>query len=122
MSVDRSIVCYDGQWQEMLAIAVDGILLWFVGIGSLFAWAIFTQVAHTKNHSHRCDGSSSSSSSVQIGIVGLIHPYKKCSTEPRFDVLGQWRHAARLDNDCAHTVPICDSLLHALEAHARQHH
>lgn len=40
LAIDRSITCYEDQWSEVLAVGIIGILLWVIGVGSVFTWAI----------------------------------------------------------------------------------
>jgi basic membrane protein A len=40
LSADRSILCYEGQWLDMLAIGIMAFLCWCVGFGGLFTYIV----------------------------------------------------------------------------------
>eukprot|EP00420_Gonyaulax_spinifera_P018252 CAMPEP_0197897074 /NCGR_PEP_ID=MMETSP1439-20131203/41586_1 /TAXON_ID=66791 /ORGANISM="Gonyaulax spinifera, Strain CCMP409" /LENGTH=1155 /DNA_ID=CAMNT_0043517679 /DNA_START=115 /DNA_END=3582 /DNA_ORIENTATION=+ len=37
---DRSMVCYEGSWNDMLGIGLVGVICWILGFGALFIWAV----------------------------------------------------------------------------------
>jgi hypothetical protein len=48
LNADRSVLCYEGQWNEMLVIGIFAVLFWCIGFGSLFTYAVIS--APTRFH------------------------------------------------------------------------
>merc|ERR1719324_892094 len=42
LSIDRSVLCYEETWNGMLGLGLIAILLWCIGVGAVFTWAIFS--------------------------------------------------------------------------------
>jgi len=42
LAADRSITCFEDTWSGLLAIGIVAVVLWVLGIATLFVWAIFT--------------------------------------------------------------------------------
>jgi len=41
LTIDRSINCYEDQWNSMLGLGIAAVVVWCIGFGVLFTWAIF---------------------------------------------------------------------------------
>jgi hypothetical protein len=45
LAVDRSITCFEDTWSGLLSIGIVAVLVWCVGVATVFAWATFTMPA-----------------------------------------------------------------------------
>mmetsp|Transcript_77142 Transcript_77142/g.249753 ORF Transcript_77142/g.249753 Transcript_77142/m.249753 type:complete len:476 (+) Transcript_77142:2162-3589(+) len=46
---DRAVNCYEDEWNGMIGLGVVAILVWCIGFGVLFAWAIWKSPVHFPN-------------------------------------------------------------------------